>query len=1211
MDGGAVPIIAGREDARQGMTDKHKSPSIATLRKLEAALHRHGHAHRMHGHAHKAAGARRPQPMYLVLSHRIRRAIRRPVVRRSLIGTGAAVGAIALIFAGLWVRLASGPLEFNLATPWLAAAIEENFGSKHRVEVGGTQLERDDGGRIRLRLRDIVVRDGDGTVVASAPKAEVGLSGASLLTGSLRAERLSLVGAELAVRIETGGNITVFAGSGADQHPIATASTTPQPPSQQPAARAPAPTSDTSDAAAAAAPKNAIENVAALFAWIDSLGVSGLDGHDLAELGFKSGNLVVDDQRNGKRWSFENINLSLTRATGGGVVFSMNSEAENREWSLSAAVAPPRAGRRVFNVEARRVLAKDLLLALRFGDDPILADVPVSASLRAEIAADGSTQMLQGRVLVEAGSLADTTDPDIRIAIERAEFNLDWDPARRMLTVPFQIISGGNRLTLFAHIQPPQAQGETWNLTVNGGTVVLAANQRNDEPVIFNRIDLRGRIDPALQRITLERGDLANVENVVSLSGTLDYAGGDPRLAAGLAGTRMKVSTMKKLWPSFVAPPIRAWIEDHLGSGTVERMVIATNAPMSTLKSSGPPVPEGGLSIEVTTTDTVLRPIEGLPQISEADLNVRITGRTATINMARGSVETPSGRKLTLTNGVFEVPDTAPREPVSRTRFRVEGPVPAAADLLLMERLREFSGMPFDLSSAKGTVVAQVGLGFPLKPDLPKGSSAYSVTADIAGFSADRAIMGQKMEATSLRITATNQGYQIKGDVKIGATPATLDYRKPRPDADAEIRIQATLDEAARAKLGFDTGSAVTGPVLVKLQGQVAATDRENHFSVDADLTSAKIDNLLPGWVKPQGKATRANFTLISKAQSTRFEDIAIEGAGTLVKGSLEVDGSGDIVSANFPVFTLAEGDKAVFRADRGSDGALRVSLRGEVYDGRGFVKTAVAGARPDSKTKSPINDLDLDIRLGAVLGYNGETVRGLDLKVSRRGGNIRNFSLNAKLGRDTALLGDFRGRGSGREYIFLETKDAGALFRFTDSYPRMMGGQMWVAMDPPTTIPTAQEGILSISDFSVRGEAALDRVAGAPNAQRDGVRFSRMRAEFTRMPGRLEIRDGVVQGNIGATIDGQIDYLADEMHLRGSFVPLYQLNNMFGQLPIVGFILGGSNEGLLGVTYEVVGSPSAPRLNVNPLSAVAPGLLRKFFEYRGTDNNNITLPRR
>jgi hypothetical protein len=74
-----------------------------------------------------------------------------------------------------------------------------------------------------------------------------------------------------------------------------------------------------------------------------------------------------------------------------------------------------------------------------------------------------------------------------------------------------------------------------------------------------------------------------------------------------------------------------------------------------------------------------------------------------------------------------------------------------------------------------------------------------------------------------------------------------------------------------------------------------------------------------------------------------------------------------------------------------------------------------------------------------------------------------------------------------------------------------------------------------------------------------------------------------------------------DEMRLHGTLVPLYGLNNMFGKIPIVGLFLGGgSNEGLVGITYEAVGPPDAPRITVNPISAVAPGLLRKFIPSPG-----------
>jgi hypothetical protein len=122
-------------------------------------------------------------------------------------------------------------------------------------------------------------------------------------------------------------------------------------------------------------------------------------------------------------------------------------------------------------------------------------------------------------------------------------------------------------------------------------------------------------------------------------------------------------------------------------------------------------------------------------------------------------------------------------------------------------------------------------------------------------------------------------------------------------------------------------------------------------------------------------------------------------------------------------------------------------------------------------------------------------------------------------------------------------------------------------------------------------------------------VEFSRLRVDFSRSLGRFTVHDGVVKGPaIGATVDGYIDYMHNEVRMRGTFVPLYGLNNMFGQIPIVGLFLGGgSNEGLIGLTYEVVGPPSAPVLRVNPISAVAPGLLRKFFEFPGA--NNMSMP--
>ena len=58
----------------------------------------------------------------------------------------------------------------------------------------------------------------------------------------------------------------------------------------------------------------ASEMFAGLLSRIDAIGESGLDGHDLRELGLKNGNLTVNDERTGKRWTFRDISLSVERA---------------------------------------------------------------------------------------------------------------------------------------------------------------------------------------------------------------------------------------------------------------------------------------------------------------------------------------------------------------------------------------------------------------------------------------------------------------------------------------------------------------------------------------------------------------------------------------------------------------------------------------------------------------------------------------------------------------------------------------------------------------------------------------------------------------------------------------------------------------------------------------------------------------------------------
>ena len=1061
------------------------------------------------------------------------------------------IAVLAVIFAGcfggLWWRLGAGPINLDLATPWLAAAIEDNIGHGNTVEVGGTQIERAGRIRIAVRIRDIVVRDRDHAIVASAPKAEVRLSGTALLMGRLRAESLNLVDAELAVRITPDGTVTVSAGDTAK--PLATGVA-----SKRDAGLAATFPRDCAGARPPARLPSTPNGLLAGLDWLDSLSLTGLDGQNLNEIGLKNGNLVVDDQQRGNKWTFDNISLSLRRPSGGGVQLSFGEEGA-KPWSLRVLVGPQVNGVRSVDLRADKAVDRQHP-AGDAGEGSHLQRRPaavrrVERRTRPRRPADlFPRQAHRGRRHHHRQRHARLSDDD--------RFGRD---DRRM---GFRTACAGRALQDHFRCEPHHLAGPSraaqWQHHRLAGRIFRrhhrARRRRRRTPLIFNRIAIGMRFDTDKKRVLLTQADISNGEIGVAGTGSVDYAG-EARLQLGFAGTPMSASALKRMWPILIVPEVREWVIERIERGTLQRIEVGVNSPVRNLSRKGPPIPDDGLAVNIVATGVTVRPADDMPVVRDADLKARVTGRTATVNIGQGIADTPTGRKMTISDFVFEVPDMAPKPSPSKIKFRIDGTVPAAAEILASDRLSEFSGTLIDPNSSKGNMSAIVTLAVPLKGALTKADTIYTVTADLGGFAADKLVMNQKLEANTLKVVANNNGYQVKGDVKINGQSALLDYRKLN-DADADIKLSATLDDASRARLGLDLGPAVSGAIPIKVIGKIG--DHDSRVGIEADLTSLKLDNILPGWVKVPGKSGKATFSVVKKEQSTLFQDIVVEGGGVSIKGSVEVDANGDLMSANFPTYSPSEGDKTSLKAERGTDGVVKVTMRGDVFDGRGFLKSAISGRETDAKSKTKNIDFDVDLKLGAVAGNNGEALRSVDAKFSRRSGNIKAFAMTGKVGRDTPVTVDLRGRtqGQGRDLIILQTSDAGAFLRFTDTYSKMIGGQLALAMEPPTVEPRAKEGLLNVRDFSIKGEAALERAAaGGPVGTQNGIAFSGLRAEFTRQSGQLSIREGVVKGpTIGATIEGYIDYVGNSVRMKGTFVPLYGLNNMFGQIPIVGLFL-------------------------------------------------------
>lgn len=1112
------------------------------------------------------------------------------------------VAALVLCVVGLYVAFLTGLLSVDVATPWIVSALEEKLPPGHKVIIGRTKLDYDSTGAPVLTAEKLEIRNELNEEIMRAPSAEVGLEAGSLLMGNYRARRITLINAVMTVRLDENGNIKVLAPK---QTPQAARTVQPEtkvrPQRQQPAD-------------AVSDPLRFLE-----FAkWVSRLETTGIDGIALNEVGLERGTLIVESDTPGRSWKFTNINFSFRRPAAGGATIRLSSGDGVRPWEINASVSAMSNGIRAVDLIANRVIPNDLINAAGYGDMDLYASTPISAVLRAQMDSGGRLVSADLRIAAGKGEIGNARDARGRFDVDDAQLIMRFDAERGHFIIdPLQIGGGHNRVIFAAVIEPPKPGSDSWQFLVPKGALALGTGRANEPRLSIDHVVLRGGYNQNSRRLTIDDGVLRGPTAGLALTGAVTLGDDEPALQLGLVADRMPVSAFKRLWPAPVAPGARTWVLEHIESGLVERATIALNIPLEALAQVHPVLPDSAIKLDVQASAMKFSPVDGLPPISDAKATISVTGQNVRIRVTGGVIDLGRKRRLTVPEGTFTVAEHFRNPPTGVVQMKIEGNGEAVADLLSRDILKGETGFALNPDTTRGNVVSNLRIELPLKRDLLRSEIRYAAEADVTNFSAENIVKGQKIENSTGKVTISASQFAVKGEGRIGGAHAVFEYTKPRGKPDAEFRVVTSLDEAARSRFGIELSPWLTGPVMVRATG--ITNDKETRLNIDADLTGATITELVPGWNKAPGRAARAQYRLIERDGNFKLEDINVTGSGVHLRGTAEFDSEGAILGANFPTFHLSEGDRATLTVER-NDGALRVSLRGTVLDARGMLRS-LSDTPSVAKKKEKPRDVDLDVRIGAATGFNGEVIRNLELRVTRRNGEIRSFALLGRVGRDSTLVGELRAREGGRQVVYMTAGDAGAIFRFADYYSKIQGGEIWIVLDTPTPDSAPQEGIVSVRNFNIAGESNLDRLQSSAPAPSDGtttqraqprggaVPFVRMRIDFTRTPGRFTIREALIFGpTIGATVDGVLDYTNNSVQLRGTYVPAYGLNNFFGQIPLVGLFLGGPKEGLLALTFEIVGPASGPTLRINPMSMAAPGFFRKIFEFRGANDSAAPL---
>lgn len=192
---------------------------------------------------------------------------------------------------------------------------------------------------------------------------------------------------------------------------------------------------------------------------------------------------------------------------------------------------------------------------------------------------------------------------------------------------------------------------------------------------------------------------------------------------------------------------------------------------------------------------------------------------------------------------------------------------------------------------------------------------------------------------------------------------------------------------------------------------------------------------------------------------------------------------------------------------------------------------------------------------------------------------------------------------------------------RLLDISDHVTGGRL-LASGEATDVGAARvfTGRLDGADYKIVGAPVMAKLLSlasftsiASLLSGEGIPFTRLTGDFTAQDGRVMVKQGRAYGGaLGINASGTVDLGQSTLDLEGTLVPAYMLNNIIGNIPLIGnLLLGGEGQGLFAAGFRASGPLDDPTISVNPLSVLAPGALRKLFLFEPTSPDGTTAPSR
>jgi hypothetical protein len=676
-------------------------------------------------------------------------------------------------------------------------------------------------------------------------------------------------------------------------------------------------------------------------------------------------------------------------------------------------------------------------------------------------------------------------------------------------------------------------------------------------------------------------------------------AAGDMDIVAEARVADIPVDSLPVYWPLPLAPNARAWVTRNLSSGLVPEARFA----FTLAAAGGAPPRATSLNAQVQFRGVTVAYLAPMPSATGVDGSATLALDRVVVSTVSGVV---GGLSVDSSRTTLSALDT--RDERADIQVAVRGPVRDQLALLDRPPLGFMKAVAMNPADFGGDALTRARFTFPLVNALRVDQVAVSGTVEATGFALRRAALGQDARDGAISGRFDEKGLAASGRLVLGRTPVEVDYalafQSTNPVRE-RIRAVGTPSAEDLAGFGFDLRAYVAGPLPLNLDF-VARRGGQSDLRVEAGLDAAQLRIAELGWEKPAGVAGSARLDfLLERGRIQRIRALRVAAGDADAEGRIVFASDGTSVQdveldrLRFPRTDLR------LAASRMRDGGWRLRLRGASAD-LSALEDEGSGAGAGEAAARDRPRLEIDAELGTLWLAPDRVLTDVVFR-GARAARWQRAQLVAKgadrFGRSDPFAVDYVVGAGDLATLSARSANAGAMLRSLGITDKIVGGTIAISGATDAGLPDRPLAIETrILDYRLVDEPAVARFLSAALLtglldllRGEGIGFDRLEARGLLRDGDVTIRDLRASGPaLGIQARGRLDLDGDRVEIEGTIVPANALNSLFGRIPIIGEVLFG--PGLFAARYTLRGPRDAPEVAINPLSALAPGVLRNIF---------------